>query len=223
MRRPRETNPEVMESSQAKLNNVANIKAGSGQDKKKWGQGQIQSTWEPEIERAIVFAAWRHPEFIDLILVSIDPDLHFLDKTCRVLFEIICTVWWESGATDFALVLKAINEIEFLEDCGGIEGLNDIFTYDGKYPEGFGKFAQASISEYVRLLDYYRQQRDDDPSERVIRYTGGKGRLWLNRSTKNDNSPSHFGEALIRGSRYRIACWPAGDQIELKFTPEGRA
>lgn len=177
--------------------------------------------WQQEVEQSFVSTLWHHPEFIDVALLSIDPETHILNPVLRTVLEMICVVFWETGITDWALVLQALREIGAVEECGGLQGLNDVYTDNGHFPEG-RKYPEPSVREYIRLLWYYQEQREQDPTKPVIRFSGGRGRLVPNRRAHRETDPSDLGEALIGGRRYRIAGWRDGDGLEIKFTPEVR-
>ena len=175
--------------------------------------------YAPEIEKSLVSVLWHHPEYIDLVLLSIDPEVHILNPVLRTVLEMVCVVFWNTGTTDWALVVHAPREIDAIKDCGGLEGLNDIYTDGGLFPHGHN-YPEPTVTEYMRLLHYYQEQRETDPTKPVIHYTGGRGRIVPNRRHRHDTDPSDLGQARIRGRNYRIVGWRDGEGLAIKFTPE---
>jgi hypothetical protein len=155
--------------------------------------------------------------------LSLDPDIHFLDPALRIVLEMLSVVYWQIGALDWASVIQALREVNEIEACGGLEGLNEIYTDGGHYPEGrLPQFAEAFVREYIQLLYDYANQRESDPTKPVYRFTGGKGKLRLNKLARCDSDPSDVGEALICGRRYKILGWCDGNELVIKFYPEAR-
>lgn len=175
----------------------------------------------PEIERSIVALCWHHPEFVDFVHLSLDPEIHFLDPALRIVLEMVTVVYWEIGAVDWASVVHAVREVDAIEEVGGLEGLNAVFTDDNHFPEGY-QDPEPFVEEYIRLLRDYAEQRQVDPYKTVSRFTGGNGRIVPNKRAHSETDPSDIGEARIRGHRYKIRGWRDGDGLSIKFYSEGR-
>jgi hypothetical protein len=178
-------------------------------------------TFSHQIERSLVSTIWHYPRFIDFVHLSLDPDLHFIDQDARIALEMISVVYWETGSVDWTSVGHALAEINAVELCGGLQGLNDIFTDDGHYPEGRSD-PEPFVKEYINLMREYAIDRQSGVDTVPIRFTGGKGKIIPNRLAQRDSDPSDTGEAWIRGHRYKIRGWHDGSGLVIKFYPEGR-
>jgi hypothetical protein len=108
-------------------------------------------SYSNEIERSLVSILWHHPQYVDFVLLNLDPELHFINPDLRIILEMIAVVWWELGAVDWASVVQAVREVDIIEDVGGLQGLNDVFTDCGHYPEGYPN-PEPFVKEYIRLL-----------------------------------------------------------------------
>ena len=177
--------------------------------------------WAPEIETSMVALLWHHPEFVDFVHLELDVELHFLSPALRIVLEAISVVYWNIGDADWSTVVHAIREMGAIDTCGGVQGLNDIFTDGGRYYDGRTD-PQPVVLEYMELLKAYGAQRQEDPTKIIPRFTGGKGRLWPNKTAKRATDPSDLGEAFIRGHRYKIRGWWESDGLSMKFYPEAR-
>lgn len=175
----------------------------------------------PEIERSLVSILWHHPRFIDFVHLSLDSDIHFLDPALRTVLEMLSVVYWQIGALDWASVVHALREINAIDQCGGLDGLNNIYTDNGHYPEGRTD-PEPFVREYIQLLSDYAIQRQADPTKAVFRFTGGRGTIVPNRMARRENDPAYVGEAWVRGRRYRIRGWTNDDGLAISFYPEGR-
>ena len=111
----------------------------------------------------------------------------------------ISVVYWEVGDVDWASVVHALREINAIEQCGGLDGLNSIFTDGGYYPEGRTD-PEPFVREYIRLLSDYAIQRQADPTKAVFRLAGGRGKVRPNKLARRDTDPSDVGEATIRAA-----------------------
>ena len=175
-----------------------------------------------EIEVSMVSMLWHHPEFIDYVHRELDLDLHFNDPSLKVVLEMISVVHWQGSVVNWTTVLQALREVDCVEHCGGLQGLNDIFTDNGHYPEGSGIYAEAIINDYIGLLREYGAARAQRSDEVPIRYAGGNGRITPNKAWRRDQDPTDIGNAYIRGHRYLIRGWFNDEGIDIKLYPQTR-
>ena len=137
--------------------------------------------WAPEIERSLVAILWHHPRFVDFVHLNLDPEIHFLDPILRTVLELISVVYWQFGRVDWASVIHALREVDEIEACGGRQGLNDIFTDDGHYPESRGNPnpSLGNTSGFCTLTLFSADK--SDPTKPVYQFMGGKRKIRPNK------------------------------------------
>jgi hypothetical protein len=181
----------------------------------------------PEIERSLVSILWQHPQFFELAARELDFAVHITSPPLRRILEALELVINEPGIgidADWPCVVSAIRELCALEECGGLDGLNTVFTDGGFYPSGRHEFrhgAEDILREYIRALKVYAVNRQSLPEERPPAYTGGKGYLKPNKVRRNERSPAFTGMVRVRGVKYRISAWeqPETQSYSLSLVP----
>jgi hypothetical protein len=177
--------------------------------------------WAYDVERAFVALLWHSPDLIDTARQELDFDLCIVTPAFRTILQALLIVHGEIAETDFVCVLHCIREMGTLEEAGGLEGLNDVFTDIGHYPEGRRK-PDVIYREYVRLLKAYALIRAKNPYETLRHYTRGRGFLVRNKFATRPEHPCVVGK-IPRcgcGKRCVIAGWPDGEGDGLNLTLE---
>jgi hypothetical protein len=179
--------------------------------------------WAAEIERSFTSTLWHHPEFLDLACRELDFTVHISISPYRKIIEALTIVFGDLGIDlDWTCVVHCVRELGAFDECGGLVGLNEIFTDCGHYPEG-RQHPEAVIGEYIRLLKEYAIARGVDPLATVRRYTRGRGYLQKNKLATKPTHPTVVGkiERCCCGRRCTIAGWPGEqDTLNLTLTPE---
>jgi hypothetical protein len=167
-----------------------------------------------EIEASLVSILWRHPEFLPEFLKQCDPRIHLCQTHCQIITEAINLVDARVGATDFATVTQAVREMGRFDECGGLVGLNDV--YSAHEPT---KHTQALFKHYVEALKTYAENRSKEPPKPTFVYIGGRGTLDPNHNRHSDKSPTHTGIAKIRGFTYNVTAYQNAKFTNLRFEP----
>jgi hypothetical protein len=181
--------------------------------------------WAIEAERSLVAILWHYPEYLGLVQRELDPNIHFTIPAYRYVLEAIAIVGEKCSAVIWASVLECICEIpRAFEECGGKEGLNTIFTDEGRYPEGpQADLAEPILRDHIRFLKEAAIQRGVDPTQPVRHYTSGRGYLQKNKLATTDKHPVATGKIACAycGRTSALAGWPEDeDNLNLKSTRE---
>lgn len=175
-----------------------------------------------EYERATASLLWHHPELLPLLQHELHLESHVANPIYRKVIEAIALVYGEIGEADWPCVLHAIREMGAFEECGGLEGLNAIFTNDSRYAEG-RREPELFLRDYIRVLKEYALARKTDPYATVRRYTSGYGFLQRNKLATRPQHPSSIGQVRCPhcGRTAKVAGWEAGEgKLNLKLEPE---
>jgi hypothetical protein len=181
--------------------------------------------WSAQIECSFVSTLWHHPNLLGLARHELDFESHITIRAYRKILQAISVVYGDLGANlDFPTVVQCITEdMHAFEECGGLLGLDQVFTDGTYYPEGRLR-PEPIIREYIRLLREYAIARGTDPLQAIKHYTRGRGHLQRNKLATKPTHPSVVGkiERCCCGRRCLISGWPAGerDTLNLTFTPE---
>jgi hypothetical protein len=171
-----------------------------------------------EVERSVVSICWHYPEYLGVVQQKLNPKTHFTVPAYRIVLEALQLQNEKCGAADWAGVLEVVCELGGLEECGGLEGLNDIFTDHNRNPEGpRADLAEPILSDHVRFLKEAAIQRGVDPTQPVRHYTSGRGFLQKNKAATKPTHPTAVGEAYVLGHKFKLLGWPAGDGVKLKM------
>ena len=173
----------------------------------------LRTYYAPEVEVALVSFLWRHPEHLGQVLRELDLNLHFVQWHCRRILEAIAIVYSDLGAVDWPFVVQALREQHLLDAVGNLQLVDEVYRYDA---------CGSLFFEYIALLKSYAQQRATDPTQPLIRFTGGSGQLQWNRNKKRETDPDCIGPVRVRGHAYTVRGWVAegGLLLNLKFYPQ---
>jgi DnaB-like helicase N terminal domain len=170
------------------------------------------SYYAAEVEAALLPLLWHEPDLLGTTLRRLDPATHFVSPAHRWILEAIGIVYGDQGCCDFALVVQVLRELGRLEDCGGLEGLNALYSQNWGYC--------SLLPEYVAILKEYATQRGVDPCRPVYHYASGSGNLGPNKLKTEQKHPTYTGSMKLCGRRYELHGWPAvGGQINFKAVP----
>ena len=174
--------------------------------------------WGKEVERSLVAIVWHHPHFLWLVRKELDPADHFTLPAHRYILDAISVVCSDHDNVNWHTVVQAICEMPgAFEECGGKEGLNQIFTDDGHCPQGPCD-PEPFVAEYIRFLKACAIQRGIDPGKPVLHYTVARGILQLNKLATKPEHPTITGKLYVPvPGTYSLAGWPQGDsQVNIK-------
>jgi hypothetical protein len=177
-------------------------------------------THAPEIEESLVSMCWHEPERLSGLLRELDLSVHFVQPHCRKILEALNLCYSELGTSDWASVIQTVRELGTLGQCGGLEGLNEIFRLkENQVP---GELTDSVFAHYCDMLKRYGVARASRPVEGVYRVRGGKATLYRNKVGYGNFPPDYQGEARISGQTYRVFLWVSQDGgfVNLTFAPQ---
>jgi hypothetical protein len=177
-----------------------------------------------EVERSTTSLVWHHPNLLPLLQQELDLGSHITNPVYRKIIEAVALVYGDEGVANWTFVLTAICEMGVFEQCGAREGLNDVFSDCGRYPEGYSN-PEPFLQEYIRLLKEYALARKTDPYKTVRHYTRGHGFLQRNKLATKAEHPTCVGEVRCPrcGGTSKVAGWEADDdRLNLKLEPAKR-
>ena len=171
------------------------------------------------IERSFASLLWHHPQHIAAARRELDFALHISHPAYRKIIEAIENVYAKIGEADWVCVLHCIREMGASEACGGLEGLNQVFTDGDRYPEG-RTHPEPLFYEYLKLLKAHAVQRETDPYQSVRHFTRGHGYLKRNKLATKSTHPPAVGKIprCCCGLPCVVAGWPAGEEDTLNLT-----
>jgi hypothetical protein len=181
---------------------------------------ELHSTlyWAPEVEVETLGLLWWHPHLIALAQSKLDPSIHFTLPHHRTVLEALSIVFRDENCCPWGSVVAVVIELGGFEECGGKEGLNAIFTSDGRYPWGVSaEGAEPILRDHVRYLKKAAEIRGEDPSRALLHHTGGRGFLQKNKLATKPEHPVAVGEAHVLGHKFNLAGWPDGDGVKFKL------
>jgi hypothetical protein len=176
----------------------------------------------PQVERSFVSTLWHAPQYLDLARHELDFELHISIPPYRKILQALIVVYGDLGLDlDWICVVQCILELGAMEECGGLPGLDEVFTDCGHYPEG-RSLPEPTVGEYIRLLKLYAIARGADPYTPVKHYTRGRGFLQKNKLATTPAHPCVIGkiERCCCGKRCTIAGWPGEEGINLVLNLE---
>ena len=168
----------------------------------------LTSYWADEIEMAVVSALWHNPHWIEFAARELDFSVHFSTPQYRTLLRAIWTIYnWTcfEGGPNYASVVHLLREWNQFEECGGHQGINEIFAY-AYYNKGR---AEPILIDHIRLLREYAQARKTDPRKALRYYSGGRAIIRPNKLAKTEPTPYVVGEGVWGGIKFRVAGWPS--------------
>lgn len=187
---------------------------------------QAARQWAHEIETDLVLMVWRQPERIADLLRQFDPRTHLGQLHLRYLLEAIELSFSELSAVDFATVAETLRELGKLEECGGTQGLAELwrqsdYSVAALVGEGQVRERQDKIFNYcLETLRTYAARREAGGHYTLARFSGGSGRLEPNRLRRSEREPGFKGLVRIAGKLYRAAGYVQSDgAIDVRYVP----
>jgi hypothetical protein len=174
--------------------------------------------YAPEIEDQTIAILWHQPDRLPGFLRSFDPAVHFAQPHARIILEALNIARGESGFVDWPIGVEVLREMGKLDQCGGLEGLNRIYSM---YTPG-APFTDDIFAEYLRLLSLYATHRATEPGAPFYLFTGGRATLCLNKAKGLPNQPDYIGKGKIRGQSYRLRGWflPDHQSVNILIDPQ---
>jgi hypothetical protein len=165
----------------------------------------------PEIEQAIVSLCFQAPERIATLKRELDPNVHFTRPELRHILEGIELAYRELGESDFATVIQILREFGRFEDCGGLDGINQVFE---QYRYGFAspEVEEQIFTHYIEMLRAYALARANQPPVPVYRFARGDLTLLKNKTKTSERSPEWTGEGKVAGQPYRASAYFCHDK-----------
>lgn len=158
-----------------------------------------------EIELSCISLCWHEPERLPEFLRELDPALHIFERHLRLILDAINLSYGELGATDWATVIQCVREAGTYEECGGLDGLNEV--YQKMEYRSSGDDTDRIFRHYIDCLKEYARARKSDPPPAVHMFTSGKLVMRGNKNKRLENSPDSLGEGSIAGRRYEARGW----------------
>jgi hypothetical protein len=171
----------------------------------------------PEIEQTIVSLLWHQPDRLPGFMRDLDPAVHITQPHLRKILEAISVAWGELGADlDWPIVIQIIRELGHFEDCGGLEGLDEVYRA-AEYGYSDRVLADQIFGHYLQMLRHYAQNRQADPPRKPDFFTRGALRLFPNKNKKSDSAPDAVGDGKIAGKLYSASAWIESDAFGQKI------
>jgi len=170
----------------------------------------------PEIENQLLSICWHNPERIATIQKELDPTVHLSQPHLRHILEALSVAYRELGCVDFTVVVQVLRELDRLEDCGGLPGVNFVYALAlHAYQERAHQ--QALFDHYLQMLKSYALARQAKPPLRVYRFLELKGTLQANKTKHWVADPDFVGEARGNGRLYDATAWTSSEGTYLNF------
>lgn len=171
----------------------------------------LQNYYAPEVEEALVTLVWHKPEHLARVLRELDPEVHLTQFNLRLLLGAISDCYREAGSVDWALVIEWFKDFKKLDDVGGKEALNSLYTNYGY---------ESLLDFYLVLLKDFASHREFMPGQHPAIWSGGKAQLVPNKTKSRDFQPDFVGPALIAGKSYRVLAKAEPGVLTLRFYPQ---
>jgi hypothetical protein len=119
--------------------------------------------FSPQYEEATVSILWKQPERIAAFLRDFDPAVHLVQLHLRIILEAVNLSYGDHGEADWASVVQVIQEIGKLDEVGGLEGLNRVYSAKEITP-----VTDKIYAHYLEALQTYAAHRSIEPFAPVI-------------------------------------------------------
>jgi hypothetical protein len=172
--------------------------------------------YAPEIEAALVSTVWHQPEWLATVYRELDPAIHWSQPHLRWLLEAIDLAYRDLGCVNFEVVIQVLRETGHLEDCGGLDGVNQIYGLEEYGREDAVRNGKI-FRHYLEMLKTYAVHRSQVPPRPVYAFTSGSLVLHQNKVKTSQNSPEAIGEGKIAGRSYRTSMWIQTDEHGQKI------
>jgi hypothetical protein len=170
----------------------------------------------PEIEAGLVSIAWHEPERLGTIYRELDPAIHITQPHLCWLLEAIDLAYRDLGCVNFEVVIQVLRETGHLEDCGELEGVNQVYGLEEYGREDPGR-NEKIFRHYLEMLKTYAVHRKMEPARLPHVFTSGSLVLHQNKVKTSQNSPEAIGEGKIAGRSYRTSMWIQTDEHGQKI------
>jgi hypothetical protein len=172
----------------------------------------------PEIEYSIVCMLWHEPDRCGTFYRELDPQIHLTQPKLRFILEAIDLSYRELGTTDFAIVADTVRELGRLDECGGKEGLLEVFN--AVFHRATRETNDAIFLHYVEMLRGYAIGRANKTL--VFRFNRGDVFLVQNKTRKSVSSPDLIGSARVAGRHYRAIGFhhKSDDSYSIQLIPD---
>ena len=181
---------------------------------------ETTSHFAPEIEQAAVSILWHEPNRVTGFLRELDPALHLVQPHLRRIVEAVNLAWAELNVADWATVIQVVRELGAYDDCGGLEGLNSVYSI-AEYRCDKQK-TDVIFTHYVDMLKSYAAARIDRIPIPQTPFTGTRATLSLNKVRRSAFDPDFIGRLRIAGVFYQAKIWKAtnGEFLNLDLRKE---
>src|SRR5262245_13041968 len=172
----------------------------------------------PEIEYSIVCMLWHEPDRCGTFFRELDPQIHLTQPKLRFIVEAIDLSYRELGTTDFAIVADTLHELGKLEECGGKEGLLEVFN--AVFHRAPRETNNEIFPHYIEMLKGYAIGRANKTD--VLRFNRGDVFLVKNKTRKSAGSPDLIGSARVAGRHYRAIGFhnKTDDSFSISLIPD---
>jgi hypothetical protein len=172
-----------------------------------------------EIEASIVSECWHCPERLSVIYRELDPQVHFTQPHLRWILEALDLAYRQLGTVNFETAVQVLREMNRLEDCGGLDGVNQVYKLAelGRDPVRDQKIFDSELA----MLKAYAINRATEPPRAPDFFTSSKATLYLNKVKRSDSVPDYLGELQFKGRRYSVKIWRSldGEFLNLSLQP----
>jgi hypothetical protein len=172
--------------------------------------------YAPEIEAALVSFAWHEAERLATIYRELDPAIHLSQPHLRWLLDAIDLAYRDLGCVNFEVVIQVLRETGHLEDCGSLEGANQVYGLE-EYGREDSIRNEKIFRHYLEMLKTYAVHRKIVPPRPVYVFTSGSLVLHQNKVKTFQNGPAAIGEGKIAGRSYCAAMWIQIDEHGQKI------
>lgn len=178
----------------------------------------------PEIEAAIVSVCWHEPDRLATVYRELDPAVHFTQSHCRWLLEAVDLAYRDLGCVNFETVIQVLRETGHLEDCGGLEGANQVYGLE-EYGRDDPVRNEKIFRHYLEMLKTYAVHRSQVPPRPVYAFTAGWLVLHPNKAKISQGGPDALGEGKIAARSYNASMWVESDEhgqkiFKVSLTPK---
>lgn len=180
--------------------------------------------YAPEIEAALVSTCWHQPEWLATVYRELDPAIHLSQPHLRWLLEAIDLAYRDLGCVNFEVVIQVLRETGHLEDCGGLEGANQVYGLE-EYGREDPVRNEKIFQHYLQMLKTYAVHRKMEPARLPYVFTSGSLVLHQNKVKASQNGPDALGEGKLAARSYAAAMWIEIDEhgqkvFKVRLTPK---
>ncbi len=108
----------------------------------------------PEIEESMTSLCWRDPDLFEQFTQSHDFTVLIAQRHCQDIFKAMHLAYETMGTLDWASVVQSCRELGSMDEVGGIDGLNRVYTMIDTT-----KYCHRVFDSYLSLLETYAEGR----------------------------------------------------------------